>query len=580
MKNTHSLPMIRFALVGLATIFFLLSAGCGGGGGGSTPDTTAQDQQITEENTAQLGGVVAKAPVNTIALKDASNQSLGPGLTIKLSPLVAGSAAVSAAQSGEINATTDDDGNIILPDGLEPGEYTLTIELDGSDPVTMTIEVGEDNFNSAIEAATPLIKGEDENYTKVDAIIATISGSVTNTEDKAIIGAQVALSGGAATNGVFVSALTISNGQYSLLINANTNLEEALKSATLIVSAPGYTTQELDFEVNSGTAKTGVNFKLATATSTAIFRETFETTSTTAGQWLVQVCDPDSHFDENSDFEFDYPDCTGLTDTQCDALWDELFPEEEYDYDHHYDSTCNLVAATDQQPRWNLRSATPAITNQAFTNELVKLAPNDSSEGKVPVPAQGSRAYWYGDPDTGNFLGEPASTQGSFDGGTSMESNGGALTSPSITMPANATEVSLTFQTWWEIESVNPNESGFDLMTIQLSRDNGTTWESIARLNPFSDPETGTIDRSPLPFSNTGFNSAPTWLWQEHIPLNDVANKTIKVRFYFDTNDGLFNGFRGWLIDDVRIVRQKGTAPLLGESITPSAIRSTPSRSR
>ena len=114
------------------------------------------------------------------------------------------------------------------------------------------------------------------------------------------------------------------------------------------------------------------------------------------------------------------------------------------------------------------------------------------------------------------------------------------------------------------IESVNPNETGYDLLIVEYSLDGGSEWQDLARLNPFTDPETGEdFDRAPVPFTNRGYNRGPAWLWQEPIDISVLAgNPNAKLRFVFNTEDGLYNGFRGWLIDDVRITKEQGTFPL------------------
>jgi hypothetical protein len=51
------------------------------------------------------------------------------------------------------------------------------------------------------------------------------------------------------------------------------------------------------------------------------------------------------------------------------------------------------------------------------------------------------------------------------------------------------------------------------------------------------------------------------WTQQEAIPLDGAQGKQIQLRFAFETVDELFNGFRGWLIDDVVVQAAPGTFP-------------------
>ena len=102
---------------------------------------------------------------------------------------------------------------------------------------------------------------------------------------------------------------------------------------------------------------------------------------------------------------------------------------------------------------------------------------------------------------------------------------------------------------------------------ISKVQTSAATWKTLARLNPLSDP-VAELDRASIPFSNSGFNSAPLWLTQEGITLIDtegssVAGKTIKIKFTFETVDGLYNGFRGWMVDNVNINEGEGTFPAL-----------------
>ena len=131
--------------------------------------------------------------------------------------------------------------------------------------------------------------------------------------------------------------------------------------------------------------------------------------------------------------------------------------------------------------------------------------------------------------------------------------------------------MALTFKTWWEIEAVNPNENGFDLMSVEYniegSAEGEGEWITLARLNPLTDP-VGNESES-IPYSNLGFNQAPRWLNQEAISLSNLAGRVFKLRFTFSTVDGLYNGFRGWLLDDVQIKYQEGTFPLWDESSVP-----------
>ena len=149
-------------------------------------------------------------------------------------------------------------------------------------------------------------------------------------------------------------------------------------------------------------------------------------------------------------------------------------------------------------------------------------------------------------------------------GGTSVVGHAGALISPRIDFSAEVAPLALTFKTWWEIEAVNPNEYGFDLMSVDYQIEGDDSWITFVRLNPLTDPK-GYENLASLPYSNAGFNVAPFWIEQAPISLNRLAGKVFKLRFTFSTEDELFNGFRGWLLDDVKISQREGTFPLWDE---------------
>ncbi|MGE8572174.1 MAG: carboxypeptidase regulatory-like domain-containing protein, partial [Acinetobacter amyesii] len=287
-----------------------------------------------------------------------------------------------------------------------------------------------------------------------DAVVGTFSGQVIF-KGKPLANAQVSLSGGTATNGAFVSALTDANGYFTLSFNVSSALLEALKNATLTINGAGINTITKKVTVIASSAS-GYQFEVLpeTASVDAVWRETFEADSATRNAW---------------------------TRSQPS------------------------VANVD----WQLLNKGHNIRNNQV-NQRVRLAPNDQSQGKVPEPLQGNTAYWYGDKVNGNFIGalSDSSLAPEFDGGTSNTHNMGELISPAINLSQYQAPLSLSFKTWWEIESVNPNNQGFDLMNILVSTDGGNSFKTLARLNPLADPSSA-YERAPIPYSNLGFNLAP-----------------------------------------------------------------------
>ena len=199
---------------------------------------------------------------------------------------------------------------------------------------------------------------------------------------------------------------------------------------------------------------------------------------------------------------------------------------------------------------WHQQDLSSSIAN-TLVPTYTSLAPDEGGpQALLPSAASGTTAWWYGEASTGTFIGTQAAGDTPLSGGRSTAENEGALTSPSINLSTGVTPM-LLFSTWWEIESVNPNSSGFDLLEVQISTDNGNTFTTIKKLNPYVDPNDS--DRAHKPFSSGGFNRKPVWVIED-IDLTDYVGQTIQIRFNFDTRDALYNGFRGWVIDDVSII--------------------------
>lgn len=75
------------------------------------------------------------------------------------------------------------------------------------------------------------------------------------------------------------------------------------------------------------------------------------------------------------------------------------------------------------------------------------------------------------------------------------------------------------------------------------------SWITVLTLNPGQDVNGQCLE----PYSSgTGYNGVPQWV-HHAVDLSAYANKKIRVRFYFDTNDPLYNKFEGWYVDNIRV---------------------------
>lgn len=326
--------------------------------------------------------------------------------------------------------------------------------------------------------------------TSVTQPIGAVAGRVLTSAGEPVAGASVSISGGTATNGVFKSTLTAADGTYTLDgITLTASSGELIASFSVIASKTGFQT----------TTQTGI----VIAQNKTVTNVNF---TLPAGSSTNTVFFADG-----------------------------------------FESTLGWTVSG----FWN-RTTGDGIRNTLFPVN-VSLAPDDSSGAALPRAPEGANYLWYGQPSTGSFIGTRESGDTVKSGGTSVEPNSGTATSPAFTIGANAASVSLSFDTWFEIESVNPNSTGFDLMIVTVVDAATGTETELLRLNPFVDPELD--DREHIPFTSGGFNRAPVFR-PVTADLSAYRGKQVQLRLSFNTVDALFNGFRGWIVDNVRVSDQ------------------------
>lgn len=328
------------------------------------------------------------------------------------------------------------------------------------------------------------------NMTDANAVaVGSLSGSVTNNEGSPIAGASVRISGGELTNGYFASAVTDTNGQYVI-----SNISKLASNGQTI---PNFT------------------LETSAANHLSVVRE----------EVIVL-----QGKDRKENFILELYDLDGST------LYADSFEQE----------TGWLTTGF-----WNrFPFSTTSVENQLQVGGYVTLAPDAIAEtANLPPAFDGDYAWWYGQSDSGSFIGTQSSSDSPNSGGRSVYSNSGTLRSPIIDLTTSTMPI-LRFQTYWEIESVNPNESGFDWMQVDVRIVGSTSYTRLRRLNPYVDPND--INRKPKAFSSAGYYREPVWV-SEEFDLSPFAGESIEIRFLFNTRDSLYNGFRGWLIDDLYI---------------------------
>ncbi len=95
------------------------------------------------------------------------------------------------------------------------------------------------------------------------------------------------------------------------------------------------------------------------------------------------------------------------------------------------------------------------------------------------------------------------------------------------------TQLSLRFNHFWETESY---AGTYDRIRIQVSSNGGSSWTTIKEYNS-SDPN-------------------PSNYLSEDLDVSSFISSSFRVRFHFDSVDGVSNDFLGWYIDDVVVAAQ------------------------
>jgi hypothetical protein len=233
--------------------------------------------------------------------------------------------------------------------------------------------------------------------------------------------------------------------------------------------------------------------------------------------------------------------------------------------------------ASDRHNLWHVQLEPQNVSiNPFIASNLISLPSGDTTS--LPAPPNGKNVAWFGAPSSGTFCGtleeveanppnkeaisksekngcttkideEEKPLGGAGAGGTVEE---GELVSPPFSLEGQAS-AALHFNSWFEIEGVEANL--FDVMEIDYTTDEGTAtdpfkWHEAGTLNPANNTGGESFEN----FTDEGRNTLGGWR-PVLVNLTPAAGSAhVRVRFVFDTWDVLFNGFRGWLIDDVRAV--------------------------
>jgi len=121
-----------------------------------------------------------------------------------------------------------------------------------------------------------------------------------------------------------------------------------------------------------------------------------------------------------------------------------------------------------------------------------------------------------------------------------------------VTIPDNAGQVRLSF---FHIFNFEP---GFDGGVLELSTDEGETWQDVGPLILVGGYDGKLTDASGNPLGNRfawTSRGRPGVFSEVVIDLSGFAGKRVKLRFLagFDQAAGVLNGYTGWFIDDIQV---------------------------
>ncbi|QWV93144.1 putative Ig domain-containing protein [Geomonas oryzisoli] len=128
----------------------------------------------------------------------------------------------------------------------------------------------------------------------------------------------------------------------------------------------------------------------------------------------------------------------------------------------------------------------------------------------------GYTSWWYGQESTGNY---------------DVGLTSGALVSRAFTVGASAT---LKFWSWEQTEA----NTNYDTRKVFLSTDGGATWMLLVQLTD------------------------ATSSWHEVVTnLEQYAGMQVKLKFEFNSVDGVANAYRGWYLDDISVTGPGAPGP-------------------
>ncbi len=340
--------------------------------------------------------------------------------------------------------------------------------------------------------------------------ICCINGQVfNNVTGDPVVNAQVSISGGSQTNGVFQNRVTDSRGHYVFWkVPCKDGNQVPISQFTITCVAQGYMPDErvpVPFGWNMNTPQE--NFYLSPVGTECTWEESFENGGLEG--WTFQTVSNANQWHIRNDVEL-----------------------------------------------YNVNLTKPCSDGGFIST----LPPDDTTNGRVWQPWDGTWSLWYGGEADGSFIYDWMNNNA---GGTSIFNHAGAAISPVINL-TSLDKATLTWQQIWEIEGVDPSIM-YDYMKVYIKDVSGGNWILFEHSNPTTEPVPD-FGNEKNPQTSGGFFIAPVWQAIVH-DLGDLDNlgtggedhlnftgKQIQLKFEFGTVDPLYNGFRGWLVDDLCVI--------------------------
>jgi hypothetical protein len=503
---------------------------------GANVGTDGKKYSATFSNT--VGGASGLVPI----LIEAYNVDL----TVEPMPL--NDYARIFADPGEVSAIAGEVFNALTKQAANNTVITIDNMGGGADPLPFTVTDG--TYYVPVLAGNYYVKAVHTNYFLQDTLydvvvppdtvvyvcfgmapkylddpadaLATISGHIRNsTNGEPIPGAQATLDGGPSTGGVIQARVVDENGHYCFWA-----VPTAQQSNwTVHAFHPDYIPQDLaDIQSQKNKTTPQVDFDLVPLTADAVWRETFEAGPSNVGT---------------------------LHDWTFDRVVSGAWPGGSSSQYHNTHEAGDIL--------WHVQdpSSNP-VQDIFYINGECLLPSGDATSGWIPGAYEGHRYMWYGEQldntpanatHSGSFIDEWSGVVYNNGGTSSNPYNAGTAKTGPIDL-TGYTDLTLTLQSYWEIEAVDPSIQ-FDAMDVLISTD-GTTWTLLDRLNPLAEPipDSGNAQKA---YTSAGYNMAAVWSPSVINISSYAGNANVYLRFDFDTIDSLYNGFRGWIVDDITI---------------------------